>query len=211
MTAPRGRFFADLQYRLEDTDFETSTVSGVSDTFLAEDYENSGRTLSGAIGYSVPLKGAENLSLTPTAGFLFSNQETSRVNFKDINGNAQGALDVEDGETRLGFVGATLSKTFVNTQNASATNVFGTMTYYNDFGDDRIATFRPAGGGDPRSFTIENPGSYGEISAGVNYSRILNSGSARGIKQINAGVRVDARMGSNIDSYGLTAQVRLQF
>ncbi|MBE1283392.1 MAG: hypothetical protein GJ676_08760 [Rhodobacteraceae bacterium] len=213
MVAVRGQFSVDLQYRYEDTDFSTSSTNvggGVPTNFLAQEYDNKGHTLSGAVSYSIPIPSVENLAFTPTAGFLFSNQETSRVNFVDSTGQSNGHLDMEDGETRVGFIGASLSRAFVNPSNNSATSYFGTVTFYEDFGNDRIARYTSTTD-TRRRFSIEKPGAYGEISAGLNYARLLNPGSAGNVKQFNAGVRLDARFGESLDSYGITAQMRLQF
>ena len=52
---------------------------------------------------------------------------------------------------------------------------------------------------------------YGGISLGVNYIRLLNTGSDGKARQLSAAARFDYRSGSNVDSYGITGQVRIQF
>ncbi|MEO1780345.1 MAG: hypothetical protein AAFU63_16340, partial [Pseudomonadota bacterium] len=100
----------------------------------------------------------------------------------------------------------------------SAINYFGTLTYYNDFADDPTATLTaldpitglPTGAA-ADDLQLSNLGSYGEISLGVNYIRLLNTGGDGPARQLSAAARVDYRSGSNVDSFGITGQLRIQF
>ena len=48
----------------------------------------------------------------------------------------------------------------------------------------------------------QSPGDYG---------RLLNPGSDGKARQMSAAARIDYRSGSNVDSYGITGQIRFQF
>lgn len=86
---------------------------------------------------------------------------------------------------------------------------------YKDFAPETASVFtlRDGDGAIEREdgLTSSNLGTYGELSLGVNYSKVLEAGSAGKPRQFNASVRVDGRTGDVLDSYGITAQVRLQF
>ncbi|KIC47720.1 hypothetical protein RA29_19075, partial [Tateyamaria sp. ANG-S1] len=210
LTAARGRFFADLQYRLEQTEFE-STNFAVFDAnsgfdLTNEEYESNSRTLSGSVGYSWPVSAIEGLTFISSVGFSFTDSETDPINL-----GADGTLAVDDSESQIGFVSGTLARSRILPDNVSVLSYFGTATLYNDFASDRTATFTPAGGGTPRQLTIGTIGSYAELSAGLNYVRLLTPGSDGKPRQLNAAVRLDARFGDDVESYALTGQIRFQF
>lgn len=59
--------------------------------------------------------------------------------------------------------------------------------------------------------TSDNLKSYTELSVGANYVKVLNPGRAGGARQFSTSARIDGRFGSNIDSVGVTGQIRWQF
>ncbi|MEP4552507.1 beta strand repeat-containing protein, partial [Tateyamaria sp.] len=208
-TAARGRFFADLQYRYESTEFETSNsqtgTSGLS-SFSDVEYDNTGQTLSGAVGYSWPLASEDSgLTFVSSAGFSYSRNETD-----DVTLGTDGNLTFSNGFSRVGFLSASVAKSKILPDEESLISYFGTATVYNDFADDRNAVFTPTGGV-ARSLSLENLGAYGEVSLGVNYLKLLSPGDAGNARQLNASVRVDARFSDDVESYGITGQFRLQF
>ncbi|MEX0368962.1 MAG: hypothetical protein AB3N22_23110, partial [Ruegeria sp.] len=208
MTAARGRFFADLQFRYEDTDYDTQNfqvdASGLSN--FTTEYGNTGQTLSGALGYSWQVGPNPGTSFIASGGFSFSNNETD-----DVVLGTEGTLSFEDGKSETGFISATLASTRVRPDEISLISYFGTATLYNDFADERVATLTATDGVTQRQIALENLGAYGELSAGVNYVRLLSPGDAGNARQLNASVRLDARFGDDVESYGLTGQVRLQW
>ena len=64
---------------------------------------------------------------------------------------------------------------------------------------------------EPRSVETENLGAYAEISAGINYVRILPLDAPGGAKQLSASLRGDYRQSDQLDSWGVTGQFRIQF
>ncbi|MCF6445747.1 hypothetical protein [Nereida sp. MMG025] len=208
MTAARDRFFADLQIRFEETDFSSTNVavgSGSGFDLTDSKYTTTGTTISGAVGYSWPIKNVEGLTFVGTAGFSYSDFETDLI---DIG--TDGSLQLLDNTLELGFVSGTLSKSRVLPDEISAINYFGTLTAYNDFASDPEAIFTDSSGTET-PITLSNLGSYGELSVGVNYIRLLNVGSEGKARQLSAAGRIDYRQGGNLDSLGVTAQIRLQF
>uniref|UniRef100_UPI003A92DA85 beta strand repeat-containing protein n=1 Tax=Celeribacter sp. TaxID=1890673 RepID=UPI003A92DA85 len=210
VVAEKDRFFADLQFRLEETEFTStnSAVSGSSGTDLGltdAEYDNSGHTISGSMGYVFPDINKNGLNLVTTAGFSFTSSETDPINFDDGS-----VLQLEDGDTQIGFISGSLSKTQVATDQKSAVNYFSTLTLYNDFADDRLATYTDSVG-DTSDISLETLGAYGELSLGVNYTRLLEPGDFGPAKMMNATIRLDGRKGENLDSWGITGQFRIQF
>ena len=86
--------------------------------------------------------------------------------------------------------------------------------------------------GDSRPLVLSNVGKYNEISAGLNFVRILspsffetapNTAAKRNTlapklinivskaRQLNANIRLDSRFANGLNSMGVAAQVRLQF
>ena len=214
-TASRGSFFADLQLRYENIDYEADVtfdnpVNGTLDDIT--DFSTDGYTVSGAVGYSWQIPSVEGLAFVGTAGFSYSDFETDTVTITgtDAGGGATtSVLALDDSTIELGFVSGTLSKSRVLPDEISAINYFGTFTYYNDFASEPTAVLEEAG--TTANLQLSNLGSYGEISLGVNYIRLLNTGSDGKARQLSAAARVDYRSGSNVDSYGITGQVRIQF
>ncbi|MCQ0969405.1 hypothetical protein MLD63_02995 (plasmid) [Paracoccus sp. TK19116] len=214
LTASRGPLNADLQLRRERTDFtisNTPQITGSDGLRLSDaEFESSATTLSGSLSYAIPIPQREGLIFVPTAGFAFTDTSTDAITFDDGS-----ILRIKDSKSRVGFLGGTLSKSRILDGGISAVNYFATGTAYKDFSDDTESTFtRFDDDGSVASvdeLSSDNLGVYGELSLGVNYLRVLEPGTAMRPRQFNASLRVDGRTGETLDSYGVTAQVRLQF
>ena len=208
-TAVKGPIAVDLQYRLEETTFVANNEpveNGVAGLGLNDaEFKSSASTLSGAISYSIPLENSD-LTFVPTAGFAYTQISTDPITFDNT-----GVLEVQDFENQVGFVGGTLARTRFGDDGVSAINQFVTATVYSDFADDPISIFTPDDGTGDRTLTTGNLGTYGELSAGLNYVRILQPGEFGAVRQFNAAVRADVRYSDQLESWGLTAQARLQF
>ena len=201
MTAARGRLFADIQLRFEQTDFTTNnTALSLSDT----KYSNKSQTLSGAVGYSWPIGDTPGLNFVGSGGIALTKSSTDSI---DLGGGD--FLQLADHTTKLGFVSGTVARSVPLPDEISLISYFGTATLYNDFSGERNATLNS--GGNLTEVTLDSLGAYGEVSAGVNYLRLLEPGQAGNARQLNASVRMDLRSGESVDSWGLTAQARIQF
>jgi outer membrane autotransporter protein len=210
--AVRGPLAIDLQYRVEKTDFDlTNTPIGGSSGLglTGTEFSSQAQTLSGSVSYAFPIADS-NITVLPVAGFAWTKTETDPIEFD--NGDS---LVVDDFENRTGFVGATVARSVFAEDGNSAFNQFVTATYYNDFADDPTSTFNFT---DPDTLSRqvdnlvnENLGAYSELSVGLNYVRILNPGQAIPARQLNASIRADARFGQQLESWGVTGQLRLQF
>ncbi|WP_308917893.1 hypothetical protein [Jannaschia sp. LMIT008] len=197
----RGAWSGDLQLRYEDTSFTFDNPAGLALTDRTLDTD--GVTLSGSVSRAFTLP-ADGWSLVPTVGFSVTRNSGGTLTFDDGS-----RLDVDGQTQKLGFAGATVAKTRIAASGRSLLNVFGTATYYGDFTDDLDSRFTVATAPDaPQSLSSAPLGDYGEISAGVNYVRILDGTRGR---QFNAAARLDYRTGSSLDGLALTAQVRWQF
>ncbi|MEL7090468.1 MAG: autotransporter outer membrane beta-barrel domain-containing protein, partial [Pseudomonadota bacterium] len=216
-TASRGSFFADLQLRFENLDYETD----VNNIFAANgtlddvsDFSTKGTTLSGAVGYSWQIPSVEGLAFVGTAGFSYSSFDSDAITISgtdSLSNTFTDTLQLDDSSVELGFVSGTLSRSRILPNEISAINYFGTLTYYNDFADAPTATLQRQGSTVVDTIELSNLGSYGEVSVGVNYIQLLDAGRDGAPRQFSAAARVDYRSGSNVDSYGVTGQVRWQW
>lgn len=206
MTATRGQFQADLQYRYEYTDFTMSNTAVVEGGLSLDETEfsSTAHTVSGSVSYAFPIA-ESGWTVLPTAGFAYSQTQTDSVAFS--NGYQ---ISPEDSKRKIGFVGSTIARSFVQESNNSAIYAFATGTYYKDFAGRSISIFT-----DERKPNVserlasDNLDSFGEISIGANYVKVLGSGARA--RQFSTSARVDARFGDDVDSVGVTGQVRWQF
>lgn len=208
VAAVRDRLAVDLQYRIERTDYTATNLEAEGGASLGlndETFSSDGRTLSGAVSYSMPVKDT-GLTFVPTLGFAYSQVSTDPIHFE-----GRGVVQIDDFDSQIGFAGGTLTRTKVGSDGVSALTQFGTVTVYNDFAENPTSTFTRSDNGDETRISSENLGTYGEISAGLNYVKILQPGELGAVKQFNASVRADVRVSDRLESWGVTAQARFQF
>ncbi len=208
VAAVRDRLAVDLQYRIEKTDYTATNVEATGGASLGltdEKFTSDGKTLSGAVSYSLPIQ-ETGLTFVPTVGFAYSQISTDPINFV-----GRGVVQIDDFDSQIGFAGGTVTRTIVGDDGVSALTQFGTLTLYKDFAENPTSTFTRSDNGDVTRISSENLGAYGEISAGLNYVRILQPGEFGAVKQFNASVRGDFRVSDRLDSWGVTAQARFQF
>jgi hypothetical protein len=226
--ASRGRLFGDIQLRFDQTAFDlkntafvdSATNGGLDDLGVADqEYDSTSTTISGSVGYAFPLSEASGLVFVPAVGISHSRTSVDNLRFDggtpDIAGD-DGFLEIDDIVSTVGFVSATLSRSKVLPSGTAALNMFGTVTYYHDFGDDTTSRYfaLDANGlpeGDPLTTTSSNLGAYAELSVGMNYTKLLQPGAPGGARQFDASVRLDGRFSGGLDSYGITGQMRFQF
>ncbi|PJI84361.1 hypothetical protein BC777_3903, partial [Yoonia maricola] len=206
LTASRGRMFADLQVRFEQTDYtadnngEGSNDIGVDN----EEFTTTGTTFSGSAGYSWNIPQIESLNFIGSFGLSYSEYETDVINAGDST------IQINDATQELGFLSGTVSHLSILPDNISFMNYFATATLYQDFAPEPTALFTSDGEETP--ITLSNIESYGELSLGLNYVRLLDpAGRATVPRQFNAAVRVDGRQAEDLDSWGITGQMRIQF
>ncbi|AGT11475.1 hypothetical protein [Paracoccus aminophilus] len=207
VTASRDNWALDLQYRYEKTDFKLNNRAVEGEGLGLEDkgFSSRANTISGSVSYVVPIE-KDGWQFVPSAGFALSKISIDTIRFTDGY-----RLDFKDTTRKVGFVGGTVTKTFVKPESDSALNVFATGTYYKDFAKETESTFTPGDGSlDPQHLKSSNLGAYTELSLGVNWVKVLTGGPGRP-RQLSAGARIDGRYGDSLDSVGLTGQFRLQF
>ena len=216
LSAAKGQWFGDLSIRADKTTYSIQESNSFANGGLGietQDFDSRGKTVSGSLSYSHTLNEQLGLRLVPTAGFSFSHIESDSIAIEnDPSTTADNAtLQVGDIDQRIGYLGATLARTQVAESGTAATTYFVTGTYFNDFGDDLDSTFTVDSNGSSQVLTSETLAGFGELSFGFNYTAILDAGSALPARQVDASLRADTRVSDNLDSWGLTAQVRLQF
>ena len=213
--ASRDRLFADIQYRYESTDFQVQNVDEPGDAVdnslgLDDSFSTTAQTLSGSVGYVFPLNEELGINFVPSGGFSITQTSEATLTFDDGS-----LLVIDESTSEIAFVAGTISRTQIRPDGISALNYFGTATIYSDFASPtRSEYFQIDGGSLPATGDVSessNLGTYGELSVGVNYTRLLEPGDIGPARQLNASVRVDGRFSDDIESYGLTAQARLQF
>ena len=214
VTAAKGAFSADLQYRHEQTDFTLNNRapdgSGFTGLGLTDaKFDTKASTISGSASYAFPLK-KEGFAIIPTVGFSYTKTGSETITFD--NGST---LTLEDSESKVAFAGVTISKVSYGKSGNTAINKFLTATYYSDLSSDTISVFtKYAQDGSVERvdhLSSGSLGSYQELSIGLNYIKVLDSGRAKAARQFNASVRIDAKFSGTLDSVGVAAQMRWQF
>ena len=201
-----GGFFADLQSRVDFTDFKLSNnlaAVGLNNVKI----DNRRYSMTGTVAYS---KSVGDFNLVPAAGASYSRSFTETVLFADGS-----RLKIQDQDDFLAFAGLTLNTAIIvgdlEDENAdiSVYTPFITGTVYNEFGGDPRAQFiDPVG--NTRFVDTENLGLYGEVSAGVGFRKIYAAEDAN-VREVSASVRVDYKFGNNVESLGATGQIRWQW
>ncbi len=209
MTASRDRWTVDLQYRHEVSDFDLNNDAfGQGDDLRLTDasFKSRANTISGAVSYTLPI-GQTEWQFVPSAGFAWSKIKIDQIRFDDGY-----TLDFDNTKRKVGFLGGTVTRTFVEPADNAALNIFATGTYYKDFAKSTNSTFSLAGDPNfaPQHLKTDNLGAYTELSVGANYVKVLGGELGR-VRQLSAGTRIDARFGDSLDSVGVTGQLRLQF
>ncbi|MCC5983925.1 MAG: autotransporter-associated beta strand repeat-containing protein [Rhodobacteraceae bacterium] len=205
--AERENWAGDLQLRHERTALSfTNTDLGLYD----ETIRTRGTTLSGSVTYFHALE--NGMQLAPTAGFSISRTGSGSLAFRDTTDEVTelATLTADAHTSKVGFAGLSVARSEVNEEAQSATTVFVTSTLYNDFARSRTTRFQLAGDPDSTELTTSNLGAFGEFSVGMSYVRLFTDGAGPA-RQLNATLRGDARFSSRLESFGLTAQVRLNF
>jgi hypothetical protein len=204
-----GPWSGDVQLRFDQTDFELNNSNPLNG-ITGEKTDSNGTTLSASVSYSIPVSDA--WTIVPTGGFALTQTETDLVNIRDSSSGAVlGTLSFPDHLTSIAFAGVTAANTVIGAQGDSAFSRFVTATVYNDFSDERESIVTLGGGtGNAISQFTENLGTFGEVSLGLSYIKILD-GQVGSAKQLNASVRLDTRFSDQVDATSITAQVRLQF
>ena len=211
MTAARERLFGDLQLRLDRSSLDLRNVVAPGGLALGVDdqtYESTGTTVSGSVGYAFTLDAERGISLIPTAGFAYSDSSVDQVTFSDGR-----VLDVDTVRSRVNFASLTLARAQFLEDTSSALSYFATGTIYSDAGSATSSRFVNPSDPDfvPVLSEVGNLDTYGEVSVGVNLTRLLERGDGRPQQQMDTSLRVDGRIGDRIESVGVTAQLRVQF
>jgi fibronectin-binding autotransporter adhesin len=201
VSAFKGRLFADLQVRFDQTDFTfTNATLGLNDAKT-----NSTRgSLIGSVGYGFTFG---DFQFVPSVGMSLSTTRTDRVTFTDGAGNPTATLDPMNYASYLGFASATVARQFLLPDEVSAITPFVTAAVYNDFGDNPTSLFTDLNSLATVMIQSENLKTYGELSLGVNYLRLFEEN----LRQLDAGIRADFKFGRQLEAVGVTAQMRLVF
>ncbi|CAN7652240.1 hypothetical protein LJR016_005102 [Devosia sp. LjRoot16] len=192
----KDQFAAELQARYDATDFvfnNTNASYGLVDADLHTDRY----TLSGSASYAISLG---EVDLTPRAGFSISQTTASVLEFQ--NGET---LAPDAALSLVGFIGGTLSKTFLLEDQLTAVTPFLTGTLYNDFADGPTSVFTDQVGNE-LNLVSENQGLVGEASLGIGVSRPFGDNA-----QFDASLTLNTRFSDQLEGYGLAAKARLQF
>ena len=162
-----------------------------------------GTTLTGNLTYQQDL--GNGLSFSPGFGFGTTRMDASNITYKDGS-----TLNVGAHTNSILFLTAGLEKTTPNADGDALFGKFVTATIYRDTSARVNSTYTPLAG-TPQTIQTQNLGTYGEISVGIDYVKVLQPGAFAGAKQLSASLRADARFSGNVKALGLTAQLRWQF
>ena len=160
-------------------------------------------SVSGSTGYAFALNGT---SVVPSVGFAYSHTSTDTIGLEQANGR----LIFHDLDSFVGFASVAVARTIILSNQTSAIQPFVTGTVYSDFGDDQVVTYTDDSnpGGVPT--LTDNLGTFGELSAGLNYRSILEDGNA-GLRELSASIRADLTFSDRVLGGRLVGQMRLQF
>ena len=208
----------DLQYRFEKTLFDArnrgvGTFDGLG--LGQEEYESTGHTLSGSLGYTIVLDEDNGWYMRPEGGFSLSKIRVSDITFENdpTDPTDDGLLKIDDIDNRLGFASVQIGKQNILPSGTAALTWFGVGTVYRDFSPKTVSTYFPLKSDQSTKLESNSDGlgTFGEVSLGVNYTKILNPGSALPARQLDIAGRIDSRFSEQLDSWGVTLQLRLQF
>ncbi|MCV0395821.1 MAG: autotransporter-associated beta strand repeat-containing protein [Rhizobiaceae bacterium] len=196
----KGNFFAELQGRYDQTNYTIhSPTLGIS----GREVDSDRYTVSGSASYGFTVG---EYGIRPEVGFSYSETQTTPLTL------GTGRLEFDDVTTFIGLAGVTVSRVFVLPDEVSFVRPFISGTVYHDFGDDPTSRFFDGVGPGvvPVENVTDNLGTFGEVSLGATYGRILadDNGPA---KEMILSIRGDARFSKDVTSYGVTGQLRLQF
>jgi len=210
--ASRGNFFGDLQLGYDKTDFEISDLTpGGTSTYSNNSVDSNSTTFGGSIGFAFPLE--NDFFIVPQAGFRLSRIQYGTLVSGDVTSQDFSTLMLDDRTAKVGFAGVSVGQTTVSEDASSVLNKFMTVTIYNDFSSDQTAQFTQVSSGtaSSRTLTASGIGTFGEINAGVSYTRIYDEGEFGSVNQLDASLRADYKIGSDLSGSALTAQIRFQF
>jgi hypothetical protein len=148
----------------------------------------------------------DDISVVPSVGLSYSRTQSDNVAIAATPG---GTLVFDDIESLVGFASVSVAKTIILPDQKSAIQPFVTATIYNDFADDSVINYIAPSGSSTPTFT-ENLGTYGEISAGINYRNILNKENGP-LRDVTASLRGDVSFSDRLLGGRVTANLRLQF
>lgn len=205
LSAVKGNLLVDLQYRLEQTEFEMSNSARGANRIgiIDQTFESKAHTLSGSLSYVFPLNTERRINFVPKVGFAYTQTKTDPIAFEGGD-----TLEIDDATTEVGFIGGSISMTNIRPSQRSAVTYFGTATIYKDFADPTRSVLYSSDRSVQAESYSSNLGEYGEFSLGLNYTRLLSGNSGR---QVSASLRVDGRSGDVVDGWGVTGQIRFQF
>ena len=211
----KGGFFADGQARW---DFFQNHFSDPANTVPGQDFNASGFSLTGNIGYNQPLAGG--WFIEPSVGGVWSNVKVDEFNVPGpadpiFGFIAAGTVKVNDIESRLGRASLSIGTNF--TTGTVVWQPYFTASVFHEFAGNVTTTLTqnpnfqgpPFGLGltnfalEPTTVTTSRVGTYGQFALGT-AAAILNTGWL-------GYARVDYRAGENIEGWGVSAGLRYQF
>ncbi|MCG7504043.1 hypothetical protein L4923_03330 [Mesorhizobium sp. IRAMC:0171] len=199
-SAAKGQFVAELQTRFDYLDYTlNSPVLGLRDAGI----DATRLTASGTASYAFTFG---DYSLVPSAGASVSYLRTDDLVFRSRH-----SLSFENQWSVVGFGGVTLARSFLNADKTAAYRPFVTATVYSDFGAKANSTFYDPVSQVTQDLSSEGVGTFGEVSVGLDYLKILPESSFLKARQLNATVRGDLKFSDRLLSGGATVQLRLQF
>lgn len=206
VSATRDQWSARLQYGATQTRFtstNTELVAGRGLDLSDVGYDSRSHNLAGALGYTWA-PSASGITLSTAVGFSITKHETDSIDL-----GADGTLSFDDGQSHIGFISATVSKT--NSRPNGAITYFASATMFEDFSDERIATLTPLGGGAGRDVSIGTVGSYTELSAGLRFENVFTRRGIGPSGRMDAEVSVSAPFGSGREGFDISGRFEIRF
>lgn len=198
LTAAKGPISGAVEVRRE---LNTFTAQGLLPGFGIPDgtqLQVNRTIVNAAASYNIELQ--DGISLVPSAGISVISTDGGTTTV------GASSLTLNPSVGAVGFVSGTLAKVIVLADQKSALQPFATASYYHDFGLGLTGSVTT--GGVTTTGAVPGPGSYGELSLGINYVKLIEGGGPR---QFSATLRGDAKFNGNFYGLSVTGQARVQF
>jgi hypothetical protein len=193
----RGAASAEATVRYDNHSFD---LSHDDPTIIAPGTDSGGETFSAMVTGSYEFSLSELTKIIPSGGFTISNTSV------DAFRTSGGVAEFDDLVSVMGFAGITATTT-VPVRDNFFLLPFASATLYNEFADNGKSGFTL--GLTTADIDTDRIGTFGQLGIGINAVRVGNT--AAGESNVYGSLRFDAQIGEQIEGWGVTGAVRIQF
>ncbi len=206
----KGPLFVDAQVHEERIGYNVNVNTPV---LSIPGSSVTGRRFSASTSASYTIS-VDDWGIIPAAGFTYANAQTGNLSFAQNAGTGQQATLITFGNaaSAIGFAGLTVQKTFASYGDQLKLSPFVSLTGYHDFAGTLNSSLQLSPGtalAVAFPVTTQRLSTFGAASVGVNGLYLPKlSGPGR---LVTGSLSADFQFGQQINSYGGTAQLRMDF